>query len=163
MQDSRFRFLYDDDDSAIALNNRLPTVSRCQCTLEPCEKPTMTSAPAALLIADDSQLTYVLQRYAASYGAQLIAVDFDAPVVALAVQAQPALILLSVTVLDERARAALGALRSDPRTHDIPIVLCLAHEIDRHGWAAEADGVLVQPVMYADFAALLDQAIQPMP
>ncbi len=120
----------------------------------------MTSMPTVLLVADDSQLTYVLQRYAASYGAQLVAADFNAAIVALAVQTQPALILLGVTALDERAQTALWALRSDPQTRAIPIVLCTTQRIDRHGWAAEADRVLVQPVMYADFAALFDQAIQ---
>jgi CheY-like chemotaxis protein len=130
-----------------------------QLRLESGERLTMTSAPTALLVDDDSPLTYVLQRYADSYGVHLIATDFCAPVVSLAVQAQPAVILLSVTGLDERDRAMFRALRSDPRTCAIPIVLCAAHEIDRHGWAAEADRVLVQPVMYDDFAALFGPAV----
>jgi CheY-like chemotaxis protein len=69
--------------------------------------------------------------------------------------------LLSVTSDDERGRSMLQALRSDPQTRAIPIVLCAAHEIDQHDWAAEADRVLVQPVMYADFVAILDQSTQP--
>ena len=121
----------------------------------------MTSAPTALLVDDDTPLTYVLQRYAISYGAHLIAEDFDGPVVTLARQRQPAVILLSVTGDDEPGRLVLRALRSDPRTRAIPIVLCTAHEIDQHGWAAEADRVIVQPVMYTDFAAILDQSTQP--
>ena len=121
----------------------------------------MTSAPTALLVDDDTPLTYVLQRYAISYGAHLIAADFYGPVVTLARQKQPAVILLSITGDDERGRSVLRALRSDPRTRAIPIVLCTAHEIDQHGWAAEADRVVVQPVMYVDFAAILDQLTQP--
>ncbi len=118
----------------------------------------MTSAPTILLVDDNSPLTYVLQRYADSYGVRLIAANFSAPVVSLATQELPMVIWLSVTALNERGQAALRALRSDPQTRTIPIVLCTAHEIDRHDWAAEADRVLVQPVMYADFAAILDQA-----
>ena len=122
----------------------------------------MISAPTVLLIAVDSQLAYVLQRYADSYGARLVAVDFQAPVVALAAHTKPTLILLALTEVEQHDRVTLRALRADPQTRAIPIVLCTVHEIDRHGWAAEADQVLVQPVMYADFAALLDQAIQPV-
>jgi CheY-like chemotaxis protein len=118
----------------------------------------MTSTPTALLIDDDSQLNYVLQRYAVSYGARLLAADFDGSVGALVEQEHPAVILLSLTDDDERSRSMLRALRSDPQTRAIPIVLCTTYEIDRHGWAAEADRVVVQPVMYADFAAILDQA-----
>ncbi len=125
------------------------------------ERPTMTSALTVLLVDDGSQLTYVLQRYAVNYGAYLIAADFNAPIVTQAKQAQPAVILLSVTGDDERGRSMLQALRSDPQTRAIPIVLCAAHEIDQHDWAAEADRVLVQPVMYADFVAILDQSTQP--
>jgi CheY-like chemotaxis protein len=121
----------------------------------------MTSAPTALLIDDDSQLNYVMQRYAVSYGAHLLVADFDEAVVELAGQEHPAVILLSLTGDDLRSRSMLHALRSDPQTRAIPIVLCTTHEIDRHGWAAEADRVVVQPVMYADFAAILDQAAQP--
>jgi CheY-like chemotaxis protein len=138
----------------------LQAKSLSEHTLEFGERPTMTSAPTALLVADDSLLTYVVQRYAASYGAHLTAVDFHAPVVALAAQEQPVVILLNITGVDERGRETLCALRSDPRTCAIPIVLCTAHEIDRHGWAAEVDRVLVQPVMYADFVVILDQATQ---
>lgn len=116
----------------------------------------MTATPAALLIDDDSPLIYVLQRYAASCGARLIAADFAAPIVTLARHEQPQVILLSLTGDDERSQAALRALRSDPETRAIPIVLCTTREIDRYGWAAEADRVVVQPIMYADFAALFD-------
>lgn len=126
--------------------------------LESDERLTMTSAPTVMLIDDDSPLTYVLQRYADSYGARLIATNFNAPVVSQATQEPPVVIWLNVTALSERGQAVLRALRSDPQTRTIPIVLCTAHEIDRHDWAAEADRVLVQPVMYADFAAILDQA-----
>ncbi len=118
----------------------------------------MTATPVVLLVDDDSPLTYVLQRYADSCGARLIATDFVVPIVTLAKHEQPKVILLSHTGDDERSHAALHALRSDPETRAIPIVLCTTHEIDRHGWAAEADRVVVQPIMYADFAALLDQA-----
>ncbi len=118
----------------------------------------MTVTLAALLVDDNSPLTYVLQRYAASCGARLIAVDFAAPLVTLTRHEQPQVILLSLTGDEERSRAALHALRSDPETRAIPIVLCTTHEIDRHGWAAEADRVMVQPIMYTDFAALLDRA-----
>jgi CheY-like chemotaxis protein len=121
----------------------------------------MTSTATVLLIDDDSQLNYVMQRYAVSYGAHLLVTDFDEAVVALAGQTHPAVILLSLTSDDERSRSLLRALRSDPQTRTIPIVLCATREIDRHGWAAEADRVVVQPVMYADFAAILDQAAQP--
>ena len=113
-----------------------------------------------MLVDDDVQSAYVLQRYAVSYGARLTAVSFEMPVVDLAIGVQPAVILLWMSADDAPGRAALRALRTDPRTRTVPIALCAAHEIDRHGWAAEADRVLVQPVMYAEFAALLDQAIQ---
>jgi CheY-like chemotaxis protein len=120
----------------------------------------MTSTPTTFLIADDSQLTYVLQRYADSYGARLMVADFQAPVVALAAHEQPTLILLGLTGVEDRGRMALRALRADQRTCAIPIVLCTAHEIDQQDWAAEADRVLVQPIMYTEFAAMLDQVIQ---
>ena len=125
------------------------------------ERPLVTQSPKVLLVDDDVQSSYVLQRYAISYGARLTAASFETPVVELTVQVQPAMILLCTSADDAPGRAALRALRSDPRTRAVPIVICAAHEVDRHGWAAEADGILVLPVMYADYAAMLDQATQP--
>jgi CheY-like chemotaxis protein len=111
----------------------------------------MTSTPTTFLIADDSQLIYVLQRYADSYGARLM-VDFQAPGSPWQHE-QPAGVL-GLTGLN-RGRMALRALRADQRTCAIPIVLCTAHEIDQQDWAAETDQVLVQPVMYTEFAVCL--------
>lgn len=70
----------------------------------------------------------------------------------------PDLVLLDVQMPEMDGWETLGALRRDPRTADVPIVLCTvkSHPDDmRRGWQAGCDGFLVKPFDIGEMVACI--------
>ncbi len=115
------------------------------------------SVPKIMLVEDDPQFVYLMQRYAASSGCQLIHADPPDSTLQSARQEHPDLILLDMVLGASESRAVLAALRADNATRGIPLYLCSANEAVLHQWQHQADGCLLKPVMYEDFLAVLTQ------
>lgn len=129
-----------------------------------CESVTMSlpSAPKVMLVEDDPQFVYLIQRYAHSSGCQLIHVDSINQAVSLAHKELPDLVLLDLALAgtdDWRSQSwqVLQALKADPVTSTIPVFICSASEVATRGWEEQANGCLLKPVMYEDFLAVLSQ------
>ncbi len=120
---------------------------------------TMPSAPKVLLVQDDPQFVYLIQRYCRSSGCQVIRVDEVNQTVTLAQQELPNLILLDLAPDRAERWQLLQALRSDPATCKIPVFICSASEVAMQGWEEYADGCLLMPVMYEDFCSVLAASI----
>jgi CheY-like chemotaxis protein len=119
-------------------------------------------APKVMLVEDDPQFVYLIQRYAHSSGCQLIHVDSISQVVSQAQKELPDLVLLDLALAgtDDWLRQSwqvLQALKADPVTSTIPVFICSASEVATRGWEDRADGCLLKPVMYEDFLAVLNQ------
>ena len=122
----------------------------------------LPSAPKVMLVEDDPQFAYLIQRYARSSGCQLVHVDSISQAVSLAQKELPDLILLDFALNgmdDWRSQSwqVLQALKTDPVTCKMPVFICSASEVATRGWEDRADGCLLKPVMYEDFVAVLTQ------
>jgi CheY-like chemotaxis protein len=127
---------------------------------------TMPLPPVAkvMLVEDDPQFVYLIQRYARRSGCQVIHVDSIAQTVPLAQKELPNLILLDLglngtDVWQSQSWQVLQALKADAVTRKIRAFVCSASEVATRGWEEYADGCLLKPVMYEDFMAVLATAI----
>ena len=122
----------------------------------------LPSAPKVMLVEDDPQFVYLIQRYARSSGCQLIHVDSISQVVSRAQKELPNVVLLDLALngTDDwlhQLWQVLQALKADTVTSTIPVFICSASEVATRGWEDRADGCLLKPVMYEDFLAVLNQ------
>jgi len=114
-------------------------------------------SPKVMLVEDDPQFVYLIQRYARSSGCQLIHPDSISHAVSLAQKELPDLILLDLALNGTDGWQVLQALKADPVTCKMPVFICSASEVATRGWEDRADGCLLKPVMYEDFLAALTQ------
>jgi CheY-like chemotaxis protein len=120
-------------------------------------------SPKVMLIEDDPQFVYLIQRYAQKSGSQLILADSARQAANLAQQELPDLILLDIALSGTDGWQVLGALKADPITRKMPVFVCSASEVATRGWEDQADGCLLKPVMYEDFVAALAQVQSHLP
>ncbi len=125
-----------------------------------------------MLVEDDPQFVYLMQRYARSSGCQIVHVDALTQAVSRAQSELPDLILLDLALNGTDGWQVLQALKANPVTRKITLFVCSASEVSTRGWEEYADGCLLKPVMYEDFMAALaaavphsssDAAAQPVP
>ena len=116
------------------------------------------SVPKVMLIENDPQFVYLMQRYAHSSGCQLINVDPFGQVALQAHKERPDIVLLDLEPDGDNGWQTLQELRADPVTSVIPVYVCSASEVAARGWEDRADGCLLKPVMYEDFVAALSAA-----
>ena len=123
----------------------------------------LPSAPKVMLVEDDPQFVYLIQRYARSSGCQLIHVDSISQAVSQAHNELPDLVLLDLALNGTDGWQVLQALKADPVTSAIPVFVCSASEVATRGWEEYADGCLLKPVMYEDFMAALAATVSHLP
>ena len=108
-----------------------------------------------MLVEDDPQFVYLLQRYARSSGCQLVHTGSAGEAVLLALKERPDLILLDTILGATEGWQILRALKADPTACKIPVFVCSASEAALRAYEEQADGCLLKPVMYEDFLAAL--------
>lgn len=121
------------------------------------DRAVATAVLKILLVEDDPQFVYLMQRYAVSSGCQLVHADPPGSTLQIAHREHPDLILFDMVQSASESSAVLVALRADEATRSIPLYLCSASEAVLHQWKQQADGCLLKPVMYEDFMAVLAQ------
>jgi CheY-like chemotaxis protein len=116
-----------------------------------------------MLIEDDPEFIYLIQRYARASGCQFIQQDSTGQVISAAERELPDLVLLDLAPNESSERCGpswqmLRTLKTNPRTRKLPVFVCLASELATNEWAEYAEGCLLKPVMYEDFKAALTAA-----
>ncbi len=117
------------------------------------------SQPKILLVDDDFQFLYLVQRYADASGCTLIHAYGANQAKSFALQEIPDIILIDVGPVPLEKQKILHTLKTDPDTCQIPVYICSASETAIVGWEDEADGFLIKPVMYEDFKKILASVI----
>ncbi len=110
---------------------------------------------SVLVIDDNADWLALQQRYAAGTRYQLTGTSDSLRAVALAAQAQPALILLDVMMHNVDGWQILSALRHDPATATIPIVICTILPVADLALALGANAFLQKPVTQEQFLQTL--------
>jgi len=121
----------------------------------------MTQAvPLVLIVEDDTQSMYLMERYTRTSGCRALGTTSGENALTLARQEKPAIIFLDLMLPGMTGWEVLQALRADPITRPIPVVICTALNESDHAREAGA-GYLHKPVYYQDFLnALADAGIK---
>ena len=104
---------------------------------------------------EDSNIAYLLHRYAEESGFQTLCVQTGTSLVEQARQSQPALIILDIEHDNLADQAAVRQLKTEPTTCHIPIIIYSYLDELSDVLRANSDGYLPKAVMYEDFKALV--------
>jgi CheY-like chemotaxis protein len=115
--------------------------------------------PVILLVSRDRQLAYLIQRYTGNCGCKLIQTEYGINIFREIKKNHPDVILLDISQANADGRQALRELKAKAGTRFIPIILCATSELD---WLdCEAEGGLLQPILFSDFInAIVEAGIQ---
>lgn len=102
-----------------------------------------------MLASRDRQLLYLIQRYAGNCGCQLIHTEYGASIFTALEDDRTDVILLDVSQSNDEGRRVWRKLKSKSETRSIPIILCATSEMDWLDY--EAEGRLLQPILFSDF------------
>jgi CheY-like chemotaxis protein len=119
------------------------------------------AVPLVLIVEDDTHSMYLMERYTRTSGCRALGTTSGENALALARQEKPAVIFLDLMLPGTTGWEVLQALKADPATRPIPVIICTAFNEADHAHEAGA-GYLHKPVYYQDFLnALADAGIEP--
>ena len=118
-------------------------------------QPERVRTPAALIVEDDMTCIYLWQRYMKRSGFRAISTQEGKGALDMARREKPDLVVLDVMLPDMDGWEVLEALKDDPSTRDIPVLVCSALQEEKLSIAKGADGYLQKPILYEDFLTAL--------
>lgn len=119
-------------------------------------------AEKVVLVVDDNQaVTQVFNRYLAEYNYQVVGVATGEEALAVAREMHPSVITLDVMIPGQDGWEILHALKADPATQPIPVVICSVLEDPDLARLLGAAAYLQKPVLQADLLATLDHLSNP--
>jgi DNA-binding response OmpR family regulator len=116
---------------------------------------TRIPAPTLVLIANDPQMSYLIERYGERSGCHVKSANTVDRAVALMRRNRPAMVLLHLTGWPHDGWPLLRALKEQSALGTIPITIISAIADEPGARAEGATYWLWQPVMYDDFQAPL--------
>jgi CheY-like chemotaxis protein len=118
-------------------------------------EPVYKCPPAVLIVEDDMTCVYLWQRYMKRSGFRAISTQEGKGALDMARREKPDLVVLDVMLPDTDGWEVLQALKADPSTCDIPVLICSALREEKRSVAKGADGYLQKPILYEDFLEAL--------
>jgi CheY-like chemotaxis protein len=113
-----------------------------------------TGAQKIMLVVDDNEaVTQAFRRYLAEYGYEVVGATSGAEALRLAHEMSLALITLDVMIPGQDGWEILHALKRDPATRHIPVLICSVLEDPQLAHSLGAAGYLQKPVAQADLLA----------
>ena len=111
---------------------------------------------AVVLVVDDQPTAIRLfGRYLTGSNAQVVGLQDAQETLALARQLQPQAITLDVMMPTVDGWETLQALKADPETHHIPVIICSVWDEPELASSLGADGFLKKPISQRDLVGLL--------
>lgn len=110
-----------------------------------------------LVVEDNEGVIQAFQRYLAGYRYQVVGATSGTEALRLAGEMSPAMITLDVMLPGQDGWEILHALKRDPATQHIPVVICSVLEDPELARSLGAAAYLHKPVTQADLLALLDR------
>ena len=115
-------------------------------------------SPTVMVVEDDPAIIYLIERYARKSRCEVISTTYSPKALAMAKEERPAMIMLDILMPEMDGWQVLQALKNDPVTRDIPVVICSALDDKGRGQAEGAVFYLRKPILYSDFVAALINA-----
>jgi len=116
-------------------------------------------AQAILIIESDHPTRELYQRELSQYYEVLACAD-DQDALALLHTKEICAVVLEPALSDERGWALLAAIKNDPDTMSIPVILCSTLDERKRGMEMGAVAYLVKPILPAALRKTLAQVIQ---
>jgi CheY-like chemotaxis protein len=114
-------------------------------------------ATKVLLVVDDNEaVSQAFGRYLVEYGYQVAGATNGTEALQLARELNPALITLDVMIPGQDGWEILHALKHNPATQHIPVIICSVLEDPELAGSLGAAGYLQKPVTQADLLAALE-------
>jgi CheY-like chemotaxis protein len=117
-----------------------------------------TIDPVVLIVGEDSEFVYLIQRYVAQQGCQTLIARPEPETVELIRQKTPHAILIDIESHPATGWDILETLKQDRDTSEIPIVICSWLDEAARSLQAGATAHLRKPVMYKDVSTALANA-----
>jgi len=119
------------------------------------------AAPTVIIVGEDSEFVYLMQRYVSQGGYHVFVVEPNPGTVDVARQKVPAAILIDVESPKAKGWEALRLLKADLATRDIPVLICSWLDEKLRSQQEGATAYLRKPVMYDELlTALTDACVQ---
>ena len=109
-----------------------------------------------LVVEDNEGVIRAFRRYLAGYNYQVIGATTGADALRLAKEKKPTTITLDVMIPNQDGWEILQALKSNPATQDIPVIICSVLEDPSLARSLGASAYLQKPVAQADLLATLN-------
>lgn len=116
-----------------------------------------TNGKVILAIDDDPQVISLYERYLQPQGYQVIALTDPSRAVERVRHLKPFAITLDIMMPGIDGWQVLGNLKSDPETHDVPVIICSIIEDQEKGFSLGAADYLVKPILEEDLVNSLDR------
>ncbi len=110
-----------------------------------------------LTIDDDRAVLNLYERYLVDHGYRVIPLTDPAQAVTLARQTRPFAITLDIMMPSIDGWQVLEALKQDPITRDIPVIICSILEHLEKGFSLGAVGYLTKPLLEEDLVKALNR------
>ena len=110
-----------------------------------------------LAVDDNQQVIWLYERYLEAHDFQVVPVTDPCMAVEMARKVQPFAITLDVMMPNTDGWQVLAALKEDPVTRSIPVVMCTIVEEQERGFSLGAVGYLTKPILEEDLIGALDQ------
>ena len=121
------------------------------------DKPVEETAPLVLVIDDDPSVHDLMERHLAQEGFHMAAAQNGEDGLRLARTHHPALITLDVMMPKMDGWAVLRALKNDPETADIPVVMLTIVDDKNLGYALGVSEYLTKPIPKERLSRLLEK------
>jgi signal transduction histidine kinase/CheY-like chemotaxis protein len=129
-------------------------------TLQHSEPDAFQDTPTVLVIDDDPATRDLLQRYLEAEGVRVVGAAGGEEGLRLARQLRPSLVTLDVLMPGLDGWAVLGALKGDPSTADIPVLVLTILEDRDFGYALGAADYLTKPIERGRLIAALHKHVR---
>jgi signal transduction histidine kinase/CheY-like chemotaxis protein len=103
-----------------------------------------------LAIDDDVQVISLYERYLTPHGFKVISQTESATAIDQAKKIKPFAITLDIMMPNEDGWQVLHALKNDPQTRDIPVIMCSILQEEEKGFSLGASDFLVKPILQED-------------
>ena len=110
-----------------------------------------------LCVDDDQGVILLFERYLSQLGYRVVGLTDSAAVVETARRIRPFAIILDVLLPHQDGWSVISDLKSNPETHDIPVIICsIINERDR-GLSLGAVDYLQKPILEEDLISVLQR------
>jgi len=127
----------------------LPYVEPETLPLEPIRK--------VMVVDDDQQIIKLYERYLQEQGYLVVPVADPSQAVKIAKEERPFAITLDIMMPGKDGWQVLEALKADPETHDIPVIVCSILEDLEKGFNLGAIDYLAKPILEEDLVKSLNR------